>query len=168
VIRSACRVPKVHSDFDLLKAANFRHAGMYVVVSVGNKGALVNAPSVSIRSLSDAKEAPLVGPCLPRSSLPGSPAEAAGTLAAKVAELPSLAVETRQLGGSGQPGGSGAPGGAAEGGRSRWVGEGAKEAGICTFCQTSKRVRSPRDVTVECFDALQNILSMADRFGGAS
>ena len=33
----------------------------------------------------------------------------AGTLAGKVAELPSLEVETRQLGGSGQTGGSGAP-----------------------------------------------------------
>ena len=94
-------ISEVHSDFDLLKAANFRHARMYVVVSVGNKGALVNAPSVSIRSLSDATEAPLVGPCLPRSPLPGSPAKvkvkAAGTLAGKVAELPSLEVETRQL-----------------------------------------------------------------------
>ena len=37
--------------------------------------------------------------------LPGSPAKAAGTLAGQVAELPSLEVETRQLGGSGQTGG---------------------------------------------------------------
>lgn len=41
------------------------------------------------------------------SPLPGSPAKATGTLAGKVAELPSLEVETRQLGGFGPTGGSG-------------------------------------------------------------
>jgi len=48
------------------------------------------------------------------SPLPKHLTKAAGTLAGKVAELPSLAVETRQLGDSGLTGGSGALGGAAE------------------------------------------------------
>lgn len=46
-----------------------------------------------------------MAPALPRILLLGSPAKAdAGTLAGKVAELPRLEVETRQLLGSGQPG----------------------------------------------------------------
>lgn len=53
-------------------------------------------------------------PASQRSPLPSSPAKAAGTLAGKVAEFPSLEVATRQLWGSGQAGGRGASGGAAE------------------------------------------------------
>ncbi len=49
-----------------------------------------------------------------RSPLPGSPAKATGALFWKVAELPCLEVETRQLGDSGPADGSGALGGAAE------------------------------------------------------
>jgi hypothetical protein len=56
-----------------------------------------------------------MAPALPARPLPDSPAKVAGTLAGKVAELPSLEVETWQLLGSGQTGGSGAPVGAAEG-----------------------------------------------------
>jgi len=73
-------------------------------------------------------------PASPRNPPPGSPAMAAGALAGKVAELPSLEVETRQLWVSGPTGGSEVPGDAAEAAWADGLGTGKRCWAFCTLC----------------------------------
>jgi hypothetical protein len=71
-----------------------------------------------------------MAPAYHEAPFPSSPAKAAETLAGKVAELPFLEVETRQLMGFGPTGGSGAAWRRGGGGWSRWFGSEKKEPGF--------------------------------------